>query len=118
MTSTIYTDDHNIAIIKGAVTGSDRGQVVTLTTNFGHEADSYTLYLDSTGWGEGDEITDVLSCVTSTVDDNGYLPATVVEGLPMVSMIIKHIRAIKYKSNFEQVFYSTASLAGSGICDN
>lgn len=110
----IYSDDHNIVLKKG-LTGS---QVVTVTTNFGHEADSYTLNLNGTDYEAGQEVTNVLACTSATVDEDGNLDATITGGLPLVSATNTIFLHLHTQLIFLQVFYPTEFLSGSGICDN
>ena len=70
-----YTDDSTIAMRKG--------KMVTILTNQGSGATSYTLTLAS-GYDAGTEVTELLTCDTLTVDDSGNLAVPMSGGQPMV----------------------------------
>lgn len=82
----IYSDDHHIALRKG-----DTGQqIVAVYNNFGTSVTSqYTRTLDSTYFGAGTVVMEILSCTKVTVDSSGNLLATFnapgsQPGLPLV----------------------------------
>ncbi|KAL8688258.1 MAG: hypothetical protein Q9218_005788, partial [Villophora microphyllina] len=85
----IYSDAHTLALRKGPV--------VAIYNNWGALTPAYGVELKSTGFGAGNELTDVLSCRTTTVGQDGVLRVTVRGGLPLV-------------------LFSLAGLKGSGIC--
>jgi alpha-amylase len=89
----IYTDPSTIAMRKGA----DGAQVVTVLSNLGASGRSYTLSLSGTGYAAGQQLTEVYSCVSVTVNSDGKVPVPMANGLP-------------------RVFYPTAMLNGSRIC--
>lgn len=85
----IYSDDHHIAIRKGD-TGA---QIVAVYNNFGTSVTStYTRSLNSTYFGAGVTVMEMLSCTTVTLDSSGNLLATFnaagsTAGLPLVSFV-------------------------------
>ncbi|RLL98788.1 hypothetical protein CFD26_107243 [Aspergillus turcosus] len=89
----IYQDPSTIAMRKGP----DGAQVVSVLSNLGASGRSYTLSLSGTGYAAGQQLTEVYSCATVTVDSAGKAPIPMANGLP-------------------RVFYPTAMLNGSTIC--
>ncbi|KAJ9376289.1 CAZyme family GH13 [Paecilomyces variotii] len=89
----IYQDDTTIAMRKG----SNGTQVVTVLSNLGESGSSYTLSLSGTDYDAGQELTEVYTCTSVTVDESGNIPVAMASGLP-------------------RVFYPTESLSGSGLC--
>ncbi|PKX92761.1 alpha-amylase [Aspergillus novofumigatus IBT 16806] len=89
----IYKDTSTIAMRKGA----DGAQVITVLSNLGASGSSYTLSLSGTGYDVGQQLTEVFSCATVTVDSDGKVPVAMASGLP-------------------RAFYPTAGLNGSTIC--
>ncbi|KAL1953163.1 hypothetical protein VTO42DRAFT_3543 [Malbranchea cinnamomea] len=86
-----YSDDHTLALVKGAVT--------TVLTNAGANAGETTVTVEATGYASGEQVTDVLSCESIAASDGGRLSVTLNQGLP-------------------RVFFPTDALAGSGLCEN
>jgi alpha-amylase len=77
--------------------GTDGAQIVTVLSNLGASGRSYTLSLSGTGYPAGQQLTEVYSCATVTVDSDGKVPVHMANGLP-------------------RVFYPTAGLNRSTIC--
>lgn len=90
---TIYHDDHTMAMRKGF----DGSQVITVLTNEGEGADSYTLNLKNTGFSVGEKVMEVLVCEEQTVQSDGTINVTMKDGQP-------------------NVFYPSKALSGSKIC--
>ena len=91
----VYSDSSTIVMRKG-----DTGyQIITVFTNAGASASSYTLNLASseTGFTANQALIEVMTCTSYTTDTNGKLAVAMASGLP-------------------RVFYPTAQLTGSGIC--
>jgi alpha-amylase len=76
----IYQDDNNLAIRKG----SDESQIVTVLSNVGTDADSYSLTISGTDFTAGEVLTELISCTNVTVDDSGDVEVTMSGGLPSV----------------------------------
>ncbi|PSS09146.1 glycoside hydrolase family 13 protein [Amorphotheca resinae ATCC 22711] len=93
----IYSDSTTVAMRKG----SDGSQVIAVFTNLGAGGSTYTLTLPAsdTGFGDGEDVLEILTCEGVTTDGSGNLAVQMGEGLP-------------------RVFYPKAQLEGSGICGN
>lgn len=91
----IYSDSSTIAMRK-AFNGN---QVVTVLSNQGSGGHKYALTLNGneTGFTAGEDVVEVLSCTTMTVDSGGNLAVPMASGLP-------------------RVLYPAAQLSESGIC--
>ncbi|KAL4872900.1 hypothetical protein BDV12DRAFT_112781 [Aspergillus spectabilis] len=90
----IYEDTSTIAMRKGY----DGTQVITVLTNSGAGAGSYTLDVTNTGYEAGSSVTEIYSCASITVSENGSVPVPMEGGLP-------------------RVLYPSEKLAGSGLCE-
>jgi len=76
-----YSDNNHIAIRKG-----DAGsQIVALYNNLGSTAAQYTISLNNTGYAPNTSIMEVICCTAVKTTQNGLLPATVMQGKPVVS---------------------------------
>jgi alpha-amylase len=91
----IYSDDTTIALRKG----DDNSQIISVYTNQGSGASSYTLTLPSsdTGFTANQALVEVGGCTTLSADGSGNLAVAMAGGLP-------------------RVYYPAAELSGSGIC--
>ncbi|KAL9074386.1 MAG: hypothetical protein Q9157_004413 [Trypethelium eluteriae] len=91
----IYQDLHTLAMRKG-YNGS---QIITVLSNLGVFGSNYTLSLSATetGYTAGMDVTELLGCTNTTVDNSNTLEVRMGQGLP-------------------KVFYPTELLAGSGMC--
>lgn len=72
-------------------------QIVTVLTNSGSGAGSSTLSLPNTGYANGANLVEILTCADVTVDGNGNVPVPMNGGLP-------------------RVLYPKGELSGSGVC--
>lgn len=84
----VYTDDNTLAMRKG--------QVLTVLSNLGESGQTYTLNVPS-GYSSGTAVTELLTCSTATVAQDGTLPVPMAQGLP-------------------RVYYPTNSLGSKGLC--
>ncbi|GIC94705.1 alpha-amylase A type-1/2 [Aspergillus udagawae] len=75
-----YTDSNTIAMKKG----SRGSNVITVLTNSGSNAGSYTLNLNSHGYSSGSRLIELYTCSSVQVDSNGNLPVPMSSGLPRV----------------------------------
>ncbi|GFF61057.1 acid alpha-amylase [Aspergillus udagawae] len=75
-----YTDSNTIAMKKG----SGGSNVITVLTNSGSNAGSYTLNLNSHGYSSGSSLIELYTCSSVQVDSNGNLPVPMSSGLPRV----------------------------------
>lgn len=89
----IYSDKSNVAMRKGF----SGYQTITVLTNSGASSSDYTLTVTNTGFNNGTEVVDVLSCDTLTTGDSGNLSVPMTGGLP-------------------RIYYPTELLDCSGIC--
>jgi len=91
----IYSDSNTIAMRKGF----DGNQIVTVLSNRGASGSSYTLTLTNseTRYTAVENVVEVLSCTTVTVDSSGNLAVPMASGLP-------------------RVFYPATQMSGSGMC--
>ncbi|KAF2707853.1 glycoside hydrolase family 13 protein [Pleomassaria siparia CBS 279.74] len=89
----LYSDTNTLAMRKGF----DGKQVVSVFTNNGASAYSYTLNLANTGWASGTAVVEILSCAQVIVAGDGTLPVAMEGGLP-------------------RVYFSNEAATGSGIC--
>lgn len=90
----IYSDTTTMALRKGF----DGNQIITVLSNLGSDGSTYTLSLGNTGYTNGQQLVEVLSCSNVTVDDDGNIPVSMGQGLP-------------------KVFYPASQISGSGICN-
>lgn len=74
-------------------------QIISVFSNLGASAASYTLNLASsaTGFTANQDLVEVMSCTSYTTDSSSNLAVKMANGLP-------------------RVFYPKAQLTGSGIC--
>lgn len=72
-------------------------QTITILSNKGADGAAYTLDLPNTGYEAGTKLTEVISCSSITVGDDGKIPVQMKEGLP-------------------RILYPTSQLKGSRIC--
>ncbi|KAI1298828.1 alpha-amylase [Xylaria venustula] len=79
--------------------GFDGSQIVSVHTNIGTSGSSYSVSLTSayTGFTANEVLTEVMSCTNVTTDSSGTLSVT--------------------QGPETQVFYPSAKLAGSGVCN-
>lgn len=79
--------------------GDTDAQIVSVYTNQGADASSYTLTLPSsdTGFTAGQSLVEIGGCTTTTTDSSGNLDVAMESGLP-------------------RIYYPTAQLTGSGVC--
>jgi alpha-amylase len=77
--------------------GNDGSQLTTVLSNQGASGGSYTVSVTGTGYSAGQQLTELLSCTTVTVDGSGNVPVAMASGLP-------------------RVFYPTSLLSGSHPC--
>lgn len=89
----IYNDTNTLALRKGY----DGMQVITVLSNLGAGGAAYTLNLGSTGWNNGTQVVEVLTCTTLTTASDGTVPVAMQSGLP-------------------RVLYPKDKLSESGIC--
>lgn len=85
----IYTDDNTIA--------TKKGNMVMVMSNLGTSGGSYTLTFNSAGYNSGEQLTELLTCDTLTVDSNGDINVPMDQGLP-------------------RIYYPSSDLGGSGLC--
>ena len=90
----IYTDASTIVMRKG----SANGQIIGVFSNMGASGSSYTLILGNTGFYPGQQVVEILACVSVTTDSNGNIAVSMANGLP-------------------RIFYPAAGLRGTGICE-
>ena len=88
-----YSDVNSLAMRKG-YSGS---QVVAVLSNLGEGGLSYTLNLTGTQYMLGESVTELLTCTSLVVDNNGDVQLPMASGLP-------------------KVLYPSSLLAGSGLC--
>jgi alpha-amylase len=93
----IYNSTNTLAFRKG----NDTSAVITIINNdgLGGSSRNITLGSESTGFGAGEAVTEVVSCKNVTVDSSGNLDVNIKSGLPMV-------------------FYKAELLKGTTICIN
>lgn len=72
-------------------------QTMTILSNKGADGAAYTLDLPNTGYEAGTKLTEVISCSSVTVGDDGKIPVQMKQGLP-------------------RILYPTTQLKGSKIC--
>lgn len=72
-------------------------QTITILSNKGTDGDGYTLNLSNTGYEAGMKLTEIISCSTITVGDDGKVPVPMKEGLP-------------------RILYPSSELKGSTLC--
>lgn len=72
-------------------------QTITILSNKGASGDEYTLNLSNTGYEAGSKLTEIISCSTVTVGDDGKVPVSMKEGLP-------------------RILYPSSVLEGSTLC--
>lgn len=91
-----YSDSSTIVMRKG----NTNYQIVGVFSNQGSSGSSYTLTLTSseTGFAANQAVMEVMSCTSYTTDSSGNLFVAMAGGVP-------------------RVFYPTAQLGGSGICN-
>ena len=80
LTDTIFYDDRNVAFRKGY----DGNQIITVLNNNGASADGFELTISGTGFEEGANVTDVVSCISIIAGSNGTIAITISEGMPAV----------------------------------
>ncbi|KAF2762409.1 alpha-amylase [Pseudovirgaria hyperparasitica] len=89
----IWNDANTIAMRKGF----DGNQIVAVLSNRGAGSGSVGISVPNHGFAAGTQLLDVLGCAMVTVDGNGYIQTTIVDGVP-------------------KVFYPLLQTKGSGIC--
>lgn len=91
----VFSNNSTLVTRKGSVPYS----VLGIFNNLGSQSASSMLSLSSseTGFGDNEQVIEVLSCNAYTTSSSGTLTTTILNGLP-------------------QVFYAAAQLQGSGIC--
>ena len=91
----IYSDDTTIVLRKG----DDNAQIISVYTNLGSGATSYTLTLPSsdTGFTASQALVEIGGCTSVSTDGSGNLAVAMAGGVP-------------------RVYYPAAQLSGSGIC--
>lgn len=91
----IYSDGSTIVLRKGFA----GAQVVSVFTNQGANANSYTLTLPptNTGFTANQALVEIGACTSVTTDGSGNLAVAMAGGLP-------------------RIYYPAAKLAGSGVC--
>ena len=89
----IYTDTTTIAMRKGF----PNGQIIGVFSNKGASGSGYTQTVGNTGFASGQQVVEILSCVSLTADSSGNVAVSMANGLP-------------------RIFYPAAGLGGSGIC--
>ncbi len=72
-------------------------QTITILSNKGANGDGYTLDLSNTGYEAGMKLTEIISCSTIIVADDGKVPVFMSDGLP-------------------RVLYPSSELKGSTLC--
>jgi alpha-amylase len=72
-------------------------QTITILSNKGVDGDGYTLDLPNTGYAAGTTLTEIISCSTVTVGDDGKVPVSMKKGLP-------------------RILYPSSELKGSTLC--
>jgi alpha-amylase len=83
--SVIYSDSANVAMRKG----NAGYQTVTVLTNSGASSADYTLSVTNTGYTNGTEVVDILSCKGLTVGASGLLTVPMTQGLPRIFYPVK-----------------------------
>ncbi|EED14962.1 alpha-amylase, putative [Talaromyces stipitatus ATCC 10500] len=76
----IYQDTNNLAIRKG----TNGSQVITVLSNSGADASSYSLAISGTNYTAGTVVTELISCTNITVSDSGDVSVPMASGLPSV----------------------------------
>ncbi|KAJ5899751.1 hypothetical protein N7495_004495 [Penicillium taxi] len=89
----IYQDDSTLAMRKGY----NGTQTVTVLSNLGATGSEYTLALPSTGFTAGIYVTEIFTCSSIQVDDNGDVAVPMASGEP-------------------RILYPSSVLDGSGLC--
>ena len=74
-----------------------KASVITIVNNMGEQGGDNTFTLENTGFSEGEEVVEVLTCGSATAGNGGNLGVGLSKGLP-------------------QAWYPAGMLAGSGIC--
>lgn len=77
--------------------GYNGSQTITVLSNLGSDGSEYTLSLSNTGFDSGDKVTEIITCSSLTVDDNGDVPVPMNSGEP-------------------RVIYPSSKLSGSTLC--
>jgi alpha-amylase len=92
-----YSDDSTIVMRKGFT----NYQIISVFTNQGASASSYTLTLPSsdTGFAADQSVVEIGECTTTSTDSSGNLEVDMAGGWP-------------------RIYYPLAQLIGSGICGN
>ena len=77
--------------------GYDDTQTITVLSNLGSSAGEYTLLLPNTGFEVGAVVTEIFTCSSLTVDDDGIVPIPMNSGEP-------------------RIVYPASKLSGSILC--
>jgi alpha-amylase len=64
--------------------GYDGSQTITVLSNLGTGGNSYSLSLPDTGFEAGTKLTEIITCSSVTVDDNGKVPVAMAGGEPRI----------------------------------
>ncbi|KAJ5221488.1 uncharacterized protein N7469_010375 [Penicillium citrinum] len=89
----IYQDTTTIAMRKGY-----KGkQTITILSNKGSNGDGYDFNLPNTGYDAGTKLTEIITCSSITVADDGKVPVSMNKGQP-------------------RILYPSSELEGSSLC--
>lgn len=89
----IYQDTTTIAMRKGY-----KGkQTITILSNKGSNGDGYDFNLPNTGYDAGTKLTEIITCSSITVADDGKVPVSMSKGQP-------------------RILYPSSELEGSSLC--
>lgn len=82
LSENIGIDANTIAWAKG---GEGDPKVISVLSNKGQDSSDYSMQLcDKHGYSEGDELVDVISCKSVSVDNSGCITAWISDGEPVV----------------------------------
>lgn len=74
-------------------------QIITVLSNKGANGSSYTLSLGNTGFSDGEELVEIISCSATTVDSSDNIAVPMSQGLPRVSFITMFSSHARFMSN-------------------
>ena len=76
----------------------DKGtQTITILSNKGSNGDGYDFDLPNTGYDAGTKLTEIITCSSITVGDNGKVPVSMSKGQP-------------------RILYPSSELEGNSLC--
>ncbi|KAF3389655.1 Alpha-amylase A type-3 [Penicillium rolfsii] len=84
----IYQNANTLAMRKG----HDGTQTITILSNLGASGSQFTLSLGNTGYEAGTVLTEIVTCVSITVDSSGNVPVPMASGEPRIVYPSSHIK--------------------------